>query len=186
MGGRARMEDGLGLPVQGRNGVMTGEVVPARAVGDDIDEVTSAMLTASRLLVAISARSLAAVEETLTLPQFRMLVALSLRGPAKLVTLARALGVTSSTAMRMVDRLAAADLVSRGASPDSGREIRIELTAYGRGVVDGVTARRRSEIAKVITKMPVHQRGALVEALWAFTRAGGEPPVSTPLPLGWA
>ena len=154
--------------------------------GADIDELTSAMLTASRLLVAISARSLAAVEDALTLPQFRMLVALSQRGPAKLVTLARALGVNSSTAMRMVDRLAAAGLVSKGASPHSGREIRIELTASGRDVVDGVTARRRAEIAEVISRMPARQRRALIEALWSFTEAGGEPPAATALPLGWA
>lgn len=35
---------------------------PAGAM-DDVDEVTRAVLTASRLLVAVSARSLAAVEE---------------------------------------------------------------------------------------------------------------------------
>lgn len=153
---------------------------------DDIDEVTSAMLTASRLLVAISARSIAAVEDTLTLPQFRLLVVLSTRKPAKLVALAQALGVNPSTAMRMVDRLAAAGLISRQASPHSGREISIELTANGRGIVDEVTARRRAEIADVISRMPAEQRRALVETLRAFTDAGGEPPVTTPIPLGWA
>lgn len=42
--------------------------------------MVTALLTASRLLVAVSARSLAAVEESLTLPQFRMLVVLDSRG----------------------------------------------------------------------------------------------------------
>jgi DNA-binding MarR family transcriptional regulator len=152
----------------------------------DIDEVTSAMLTASRLLVAISAKSLAAVEDTVTLPQFRLLVVLSTRSPAKLVALAQALGVNPSTAMRMVDRLATAGLISRQASPHSGREISIELTDTGRAVVDGVTDRRRAEIADVIVKMPTRQRHALVEVLRAFTNAGGEPPVATLIPLGWA
>lgn len=55
---------------------------------DDVDVVTRAVLTASRLLVAVSGRSLAAVEEGLTLPQFRMLGVLSTRGATKLITLA--------------------------------------------------------------------------------------------------
>ncbi|MCP9947809.1 MULTISPECIES: MarR family winged helix-turn-helix transcriptional regulator [Actinomadura] len=152
---------------------------------DGVDEVTSALLTASRLLVAISVRSLAAVEDAVTLPQFRLLVVLSSQGPAKLVTLAGLLEVNPSTAMRMVDRLAAAGLVDRQASPDSGREIRIQLTAAGRAIVDDVTARRRADIAAVVSRMPVGQRHVLVDALRAFTDAGGEPRVPTLVQLGW-
>ncbi|WP_067474211.1 MarR family winged helix-turn-helix transcriptional regulator [Actinomadura hibisca] len=152
---------------------------------DDIDEVTTAVLTASRLLVAISARSLAAVEDTVTLPQFRLLVVLSSHGPSKLVTLAERLAVNPSTAMRMVDRLAATGLVDRQASPHSGREILIQLTGAGREVVDNVTARRRTELAQVIARMPAEQRGILVTALRAFTEAGGEPSAAEPIPLGW-
>lgn len=150
-----------------------------------IDEVTSAMLTASRLLVAISARSLASVEEALTLPQFRVLVVVSTQGPAKLVTLAQLLGVNPSTAMRAVDRLAAAGLVAKQNSPHSGRELRIEVTEAGRALVDDVTDRRRTEIAEIVARMPALHRLALVEALRAFTDAGGEAPVTSPIPLGW-
>jgi len=150
-----------------------------------VDEVTSAMLTASRLLVAISVRSLAAVEDAVTLPQFRLLVVLSSQGPSKLVTLAGLLEVNPSTAMRMADRLAAAGFVRREASPRSGREIRLQVTAAGRGIVDDVTARRRAEIAEVVARMPAGQRHALVAALRAFTEAGGEPPVSSVARLGW-
>ncbi|MDL4814286.1 MarR family winged helix-turn-helix transcriptional regulator [Actinomadura opuntiae] len=151
----------------------------------DVDELTSAMLTASRLLVAVSARSLAAVEDKVTLPQFRLLVVLASQGPAKLVTLAGRLDVNPSTALRMVDRLVAAGLVARRASAESGREIRIELTGAGRAVVDQVTARRRSDIAGIVSRMPSGERRALVAALRAFAEAGGEPPVSDAVPLGW-
>ncbi|MGW4939694.1 MarR family transcriptional regulator, partial [Streptomyces sp. NPDC004166] len=72
---------------------------------DDVDAVTRAVLTASRLLVSVSARSLAEVEERITLPQFRMLVVLALQGATKLVALADLLQVAPSAAMRMVDRL---------------------------------------------------------------------------------
>jgi hypothetical protein len=51
------------------------------AVEDSLDAITNALLTASRLLVAISARSIAHFDETITIPQFRALVILSARGP---------------------------------------------------------------------------------------------------------
>jgi len=153
----------------------------------DVDAVTSAMLTASRLLVAISARSLAAVEERVTLPQFRMLVVLATGGETNLVTLADRLAVNPSTAMRMVDRLVAAGLVDRRANPDNRRAIVLRLTEAGRKIVDDVTARRRAEIATVVARMPPRHRTGMVAALSAFTAAGGEPAVGDRdvLPLGW-
>ncbi|BBJ46050.1 hypothetical protein SSPO_087680 [Streptomyces antimycoticus] len=53
---------------------------PSPASESDAEAMVTALLTASRLLVAVSARSLAAVEDSLTLPQFRMLVVLDGRG----------------------------------------------------------------------------------------------------------
>src|SRR5690606_28707541 len=153
--------------------------------GDGVDEVTSAMLTASRLLVAISARSLAAVEDAVTPAQFRLLVVLASQGPAKLVTLAGLLGVNPSTALRMVDRLAAAGLVDRRASPDSGREVRIQVTPAGRALVDDVTARRRAAIAEIVARMPPDRRRAMGAGLRAFTEAGRAPPVAGPARLRW-
>lgn len=142
----------------------------------DLDAVTDAMLTASRLLVAISARSIAAAGEPMTLPQFRLLVVLANAGPTKLATLAEQLGVNPSTATRMVDRLIAAKMVTREANPLSRREIVLEVSEDGRAVVERVTARRREEIAEIVGRMPAEERAGLVDALWSFTRAGGEPP----------
>lgn len=156
---------------------------------DDVDAVTSAVLTASRLLVAVSARSLTAVEEQVTLPQFRMLVVLATHGEMKLVTLAGRLTVNSSTAMRMVDRLAAAGLIDRQVNPANRREIVLCLTESGRRIVDDVTARRRRDIAAIVTRMPAEQRSGLVTALRAFTNAGDEPSVGEAtggiLSIGW-
>ena len=168
---------------------MTERDGPAGGV-DDVDEVTRAVLTASRLLVAISARSLAAVEERVTLPQFRMLVVLSVRGAAKLVVLADQLQVAPSTAMRMVDRLIAAGLADRQTNPDNRRETLLRLTDEGRRAVEEVTARRRAELATVVERLAPRQRAALVDALTAFNTAGGEPVApatddAEPYPLGW-
>jgi MarR family len=76
------------------------------ALPDDATAVTSAVLAASRLMVAVSLRSLAAAEERVTLPQFRLLLLLDGHGETNLVTLAERLLVNPSTALRMVARLA--------------------------------------------------------------------------------
>jgi DNA-binding MarR family transcriptional regulator len=140
------------------------------------DAVTDAVLTASRLLVAVSARSIAAVDDSISLAQFRLLVVLSSRGQRKVTELADALGVNPSTATRAVDRLIEAGLVDRQPNPRSRREMQISLTRAGQRVVREVTRRRREEIARIVERMPqTHQRG-LVRALNAFSQAGGEPP----------
>jgi DNA-binding MarR family transcriptional regulator len=158
---------------------------------DDVAALTSAVLTASRLLVAVSLRSLAAGHERVTLPQFRMLVLLAGHGEMNLVTLAERLVVNPSTAMRMVDRLVDRGLVTRRVNPDSRREVLLRLTGPGQRIVDRVTARRREEIAAIVTRMTVSDRAGLVKALRAFAAAGGEPPAEEaererdPVPLGW-
>jgi DNA-binding MarR family transcriptional regulator len=143
---------------------------------DQIDAVTDAVLTASRLLVAVSARSIAAVNESISLAQFRLLVVLYSTGEQKVTALAEALGVNPSTATRAVDRLLESGLVDRRLNPLSRREMRVSLTQAGQRLVREVTRRRRKEIAAIVERMPVtHQRG-LVRALNAFSQAGGEPP----------
>ncbi len=156
----------------------------SKASANDIDALTDAVLTASRLLVAVSARSLAAVEDTITLPQFRMLVILDSRGPMKLSSLAELLDVNPSTATRMVDRLVATEMIARQPNPATRREVVAELTNAGRRVVRGVTRRRRAAIGRIVAKMSEDERRGLVEALTAFTEAGGEPAV-TAGDLGW-
>lgn len=141
-----------------------------------VDEITDALLSASRLLVALSARSLAQVDDSITIPQFRTLMILSTRGPSKVVGLATTLNVQPSTAARMVDRLVSAGLVDRKPNPDSRRELIIELTRHGSEVVDAVTSHRRRELAAVVERMPDSDRAGLIHALTAFTRAGGESP----------
>ena len=64
---------------------------------DSVDAIADALLVVSRLLVAISARSIAGVDHTLTIPQFRALVIMSNVGPVKLTSLARLLGLPPDT-----------------------------------------------------------------------------------------
>ena len=149
----------------------------ATAADESLDAITDALLTGSRLLVAISVRSVGQVDDTITIPQLRTLVILSNRGPVNLATLASLLGVQPSATGRMVDRLVAAGLIDRLPHPTSRRELLATLTKRGRDVVRRVTACRRAEIAGIVEKMPPAERQGLVRALTAFTAAGGEPDV---------
>jgi DNA-binding MarR family transcriptional regulator len=143
-----------------------------------IDELVSAVLTASRVLVAVSASSLAEIEETVTLTQFRTLVVLDTRGETNLNGLADALAVNASTAMRMIDKLLAAGLVTRQENPVNRREVLLDLTKDGTELVARVTDRRRAEITRIVRKMPTALRDELVQALTAFADAAGEPHAS--------
>lgn len=51
------------------------------AGGTSADAVTDAVLAASWLLVGLSARSIASVDESITMSQFRLLIFLNTRGP---------------------------------------------------------------------------------------------------------
>ncbi len=133
------------------------------------------MLRASRVLVAVAARSLAAVDHDVTLPQYRALVVLGSRGPQRPTELAEALAVHPSTVTRLCDRLVAKRLVHRSESTANRREVSIRLTPKGRRLVDAVTARRREEIAAIAQSVPARDRAATVHALHALGDAAEEP-----------
>ncbi len=146
------------------------------------DTLATAVLTASRALVGVSARSLADVEDRLTLTQFRTLVVLRTHKRSPLRALAKELGVTSSSAVRTVDVLVETGLVSRSGNPQDRREALLDLTDEGRRIVDLVTSRRRDEIREIVDRMPDAHQAWLVAALHTFAEAAGEPPADL---AGW-
>lgn len=141
----------------------------------ETDEIVTALLTASRVLVGVSARSLAGVEDAVTLTQFRTLVVLHGHGSTRLVALAERLGVNASTALRTVDRLISAGMVRRRENQNDRREVVIDLTPAGATVVSEVTARRRDAIEGIVSAMPPDRRRGLVTSLTAFADAADEP-----------
>ena len=163
-------------------------------VADDSDaneqesqEFVTALLSVSRVLVGVSARSLAEVEKTVTVTQFRTLVVLDSHGEINLNRLAELLDVNSSTALRMIDRLLVAGLVTRRDNPTNRREVLLGLSPAGRRVVRKVTRRRRAELSRVVAAMPPERRDDFLDALRAFAEAADEP---EPRPdevssLGW-
>jgi DNA-binding MarR family transcriptional regulator len=85
-------------------------------------EVEAVML-AARVLVGVSAQSVAALDDTVTLPQLRVLVMVSSRGQLNLGAVAAGLGVHASNATRTVDRLVVAGLISRSEDPTDRRHL---------------------------------------------------------------
>ena len=143
---------------------------------DDLDTTAASVLTASRALLAVVARSVAPVLEHVTVPQFRVLVVLSnASAPMRHRDLADALGVHSSTFTRTTDRLVAGGWVARAENPDNRRETLVSLTTAGHDLVAQVTEARREEIRSILQRVPADSRPRIAEALDAFAEAAGEP-----------
>lgn len=151
---------------------------------DWADDVEATML-AARALVAISAQSVAAVDDIVTPPQLRVLVMIASRDSLNLGAVARGLGVHPSNATRTCDRLVTAGLLDRRDDAADRRNLQLTLTDQGRRLVDEVMDRRRHAIAGVLERMPALQRAALVPVLTTFAEAAGELPDEHLWSLGW-
>lgn len=153
----------------------------------DLDDFVTAVLAASWVLVGISTRTVEDADDRVTLTQFRTLAVLADRGKTNLSKLAAELDVNASTAMRVIDRLVAAGLVSRTENPASRREVVLCLTPAGEHLVAEVVAKRRGAIAGLIGSIPAPEQMALVTALrsvaTAAEAAGLRP--AAPAVLGW-
>ncbi len=129
------------------------------------EQLLDAMLTASRALVAIAARSLASVDSDVTLPQYRTLVILYHQGTSSVIEVANELNVNPSTATRMIDRLCSKKLVSRHISADDRRRLTLELTKSGRRLVSHVLEERESRLSAILDNIPSDMWPALYAAL---------------------
>jgi DNA-binding MarR family transcriptional regulator len=147
-------------------------------------EFVDAVVSASRALVAVAARSLAGMADDVTLPQYRVLVELASRGPLGGGELAAALAVSPSTASRMIERLVRKSLVRRTHPASDRRSVRLAISAQGRDLVDTVTRRRRAEVARILGRIDRAGRGQVAEALRTFAAAAGEVPEQD-WALGW-
>jgi DNA-binding MarR family transcriptional regulator len=164
---------------------LTSDGVLSPAADATADELVDTVLAASRALVAVAARSLAAAGDEVTLPQYRALVVLAARGPQGTAELAAELAVNPSTVTRMYDRLVRKGLVRRHRQAGDRRSVRITLTAQGRDLVAEVTRRRRAELARLLAALPPGQHEPVIAAFRAFAAAGGELP-QPGAALGWA
>jgi DNA-binding MarR family transcriptional regulator len=148
------------------------------------DELVDALLSASRVMVGLAARSLADLDSDVTLPQYRALVVLASRGPQRVVDISAELGVNSSTGTRMCERLVRKGLVRRERSVTDRRVVRLTLTPSGEYLVQEVTRRRRSELVRVVDAVPEVWHEPLTAALRSLAVTAGEP-ADSEWWLGW-
>ncbi len=158
-----------------------GELAGDRPSAPQVD----AVLRASRALVGIAAASIAEVNDTVTVPQLRVLVMVDTRGPMNLAAVAAGLEVNPSNASRTCDRLIRAGLLNRRESSTDRRHVTLTLTPAGRRLVDRVTNHRRDAIGQVLAEMPAAERDRLAVALDAFATSAGEPLDDDTLTLIW-
>jgi DNA-binding MarR family transcriptional regulator len=148
------------------------------------DRAVEALITASRALVGVAARSLAD-EQDVTLPQYRALVLIWTRERTTVSDLADALDVHRTTATRLVDRLVRKKLVRRAESATDRRQTELHLAAAGRRLLERVTGRRRAELARITSRMRPAETTQVVRALTAFAAAADPEAESAAELLGW-
>jgi DNA-binding MarR family transcriptional regulator len=154
-----------------------------RASERDLDVATHATLTVSRALVGVAARSLSAIEGTITLPQYRALVLLSY-GEQTVGSLAGRLDIHPSTATRLCDRLLSRVLIVRSTSMENRREVVVRLSREGERVVRDVAIRRRREIRRIVGRLHRRDQQRITDAFALFADAAGELPDDA-WRLGW-
>ena len=142
--------------------------------GEDVEAAAQAFLTASRALLGIAVRSVAAAPVPLTVPQHRLLVLVASDGGRRVGALADDLGVNQSNASRLVDRLERQGLVRRVRDVEDGRAATVDLTGAGRRVMEAVNRHRLAALRPVLEQMDPDLRGRAVEVLQAFNAAARE------------
>lgn len=179
--------------MSGRTTPVGGSAIPGGGVGGGVDHAqdraVDGVLAASKALVGVAARSLAALDDDeITLPQFRALL-LVVEGRATATgDLAELLEVHPSNATRLVDRMVAKGLVERQASPDDRRVVSLGATAGGRAVVGRALRRRRRAIEETLADLAPGEVVAVGSALTRFAAAAGEAadvPADDAWRLGW-
>jgi DNA-binding MarR family transcriptional regulator len=138
--------------------------------------VVEALLAASRVMVALTAKSIATLDADVTLPQYRMLVVLAARGAQRTSDLAAELGVTPSTVTRTCDRLVRRGLAQRFQRVADRRVAWIALTEAGKRLIGEVMRQRRADVTRIAGLAGTHGSQAVVTALSAFVSAAGELP----------
>jgi DNA-binding MarR family transcriptional regulator len=161
---------------------------PRSSISDErgpSDAEIDAVMLAARALVALSAQSVAALEDEVTLPQLRVLVMLASRGRMNLNAVARGLGVHPSNATRACDGLVGAGLISRQEATQDRRNVVLDLTPAGRALVDRMNQHRRRVVEDVLSQLRPRDRRGTARVLHAFAAAAGEVPEAEAWSLGW-
>ena len=117
------------------------------------DREADAVLAACRVLVAISAQSLAAVEDIADLTEVRALVAIASRGSSSSQRAGRRHQIHLTRASRLCDRLVANGLIDRSRRSGGPAAADVDADADGQQVVQEVMRRRRAAFQPILDRM---------------------------------
>lgn len=144
---------------------------PSSRGGQPLDAEIDATMHAARVLVAVLARSVDAVESVVTMPQLRILMLVGDRGQMNLSAVAESLRVHPSNASRACDRLVGDKLLERRDSTTDRRNLILELSPQGRALVDSVLETRRQAMREILARMSPEDRQQLTTVFTAFADA---------------
>jgi DNA-binding MarR family transcriptional regulator len=143
--------------------------MPRRAASTN--ELAELIDEAARVLVGVWAAPQDTVGGHVSGSQLRVLVAVAGQGSPTISGLAADLGLSSSSASRLCDRLEAAGWLAREPGYHDRRQIRVALTGPGSRLLAELTERRREALAAVLSRMSVDDRASLSVGLRAFQAA---------------
>ncbi|HEX3539098.1 MAG TPA: MarR family transcriptional regulator [Acidimicrobiales bacterium] len=156
------------------------------AVASETDEqLHEPILEGIRALVGVAGRSMAAITNDVSLPQYRILVVIGRHGPQTMSVLAERLGLDPSTLTRSCDRLVEKKLIRRTTDENDRRIVVVDLTARSRRLIDQVTRRRIAEIDRILGRMTPAARRRLAVALGELA-AAAEGFADAAWTLGWS
>jgi DNA-binding MarR family transcriptional regulator len=148
------------------------KTLPEGAPADGRPDVL-ALEMMTRALIGIALEAISSEGQGVTLPQFRLLLALEGLGRVSSSRLATQLGLAASAITRMVDRLERAELVRRGTDRSNRSIVTVELTPAGQRLVTRALAHRHERLATVLDRMSPDEREAAVRSARQFARLSG-------------
>ncbi|MEZ5203529.1 MAG: MarR family transcriptional regulator [Acidimicrobiales bacterium] len=141
----------------------------------EVDEqLVAAAMAVSRALVAVTARTITAGAQEVTLAQYRALVVLTEHQPRTMAEIAGVLGLSPSSCTRLVERIERKGLVRRSPSPESRRRVDLHLEPAGELLVATVMAERRRAIQELLAGLPASRVASVRRALTEVAELAGE------------
>ncbi len=136
---------------------------------DQID----ALQRVTRDLVGVALHSLEILDGAVSLPQFRLLMALDELGRTPSSRVAAFLGLGPSSVTRLADRLVEAGHLTRGGDPANRSVVTLELTGSGRALVGAVLERRRAVLGSALDRLSPAERDTVAAAVHLLHAAIG-------------
>lgn len=132
-------------------------------------DLAAAVEQAAERLVTVWGQAQQVLGTRVSPSQLQALTIVERHGQININGLATELNAMPSSASRLCDRLQAAGLLARTASPANRREVMLALTRDGQRLLTEVSDTRRRELTQVLKAMSAAGREALLAGLEEFT-----------------